>query len=583
MRDTPEVIGGDPPASPEPSGGDGKGEVAGASINTFLIADVRGYTRFTQLWGDEAAAKLAARFAAIAREGVEARGGSVIELRGDEALAVFASARQAIRAALDLQALFAHESEAVPTLPLHVGIGLDAGEAVPIEAGYRGGALNLAARLCGRAEAGEVLASREVAHLARKIDGVRYEDRGPIQLRGLTEPVTVIRVVSEDSDTAARLAQLAPAPPPGGTPSAPGVRRRPSWWRRTLVGAGALAIVATAILVVIRLGSGTSGHVTGCQLSIGPLNDGSFNEAVYEGLTRAGTDLEISVRAHEANSPEEDASALRRFIAQNCSLIVTLPTAQEPLVAAAKSNPTQDFLILDPFEAPSLPNILGVAFDVDQAAFLAGYLAAGTTKTGKVATFGGVPVPTVFPYMDGFAAGVLKYNVDHGTAVQLLGWDPAEGTGSFISQSDFAAFGNASRAREIAEGFISRGADIIFPVAGPAGQGAATAARNSGGVLLIGVDFDAFFESPTFADLWLTSVRKRYDVAVEDVMGLVVNGRFEGGGLLQGTLANGSVDLAPYHELSPRIKMEMRNRLDQLRAGIEDGSVSVNPRDYLAG
>jgi len=143
-----------------------------------LIADVRGYTLFTQERGDEAAAKLASKFASIAREGVEARGGRIVELRGDEALAVFGSARQAIRAAVDLQDRFVDETVSDPSFPLTVGIGIDAGEAVPVEGGYRGGALNLAARLCGQASAGEVLASQEATHLARKVEGVRYEDRG---------------------------------------------------------------------------------------------------------------------------------------------------------------------------------------------------------------------------------------------------------------------------------------------------------------------------------------------------------------------------------------------------------------------
>ena len=108
---------------------------SGAAIKAFLIADVRGYTLFTQERGDEAAAKLAAKFAAVAREGVAARGGEVIELRGDEALAVFDSPRQAIRAAVDLQDRFVEETVSDPNLPLTVGIGLDAGEAVPVEGG----------------------------------------------------------------------------------------------------------------------------------------------------------------------------------------------------------------------------------------------------------------------------------------------------------------------------------------------------------------------------------------------------------------------------------------------------------------
>src|SRR4249919_2295333 len=165
-----------------------------AGILTFLIADVRGYTTLTQSRGDEAAARLAAKFAEIAREGVEAHGGEVIELRGDEALAVFVSAREALRAAVDLQLVLADEIELDGSLPMRVGIGLDAGEAVPVDGGYRGGALNLAARLCSQARAGEILASQGVTHLARALAGVELHEYGEIELKGLAEPVRAFRV-----------------------------------------------------------------------------------------------------------------------------------------------------------------------------------------------------------------------------------------------------------------------------------------------------------------------------------------------------------------------------------------------------
>ena len=130
------------------------GLARGAAIRTFLIADIRGYTRFTAEHGDEAASRLATKFAEVAGEGVEAWGGELVELRGDEALAVFDSARQALRAAVELQSAFADETASDPALPLGVGIGLDVGEAVPVGDGYRGAALNLAARMCAIAGAG---------------------------------------------------------------------------------------------------------------------------------------------------------------------------------------------------------------------------------------------------------------------------------------------------------------------------------------------------------------------------------------------------------------------------------------------
>ena len=212
-------------------------------VRTFLIADVRGYTLFTAERGDEAATKLAARFAEVAREVVEEHGGSVIELRGDEALAVFESTRQAIRAATVLQRRFLEETEADPTLPLPVGIGLDAGEAVPLERGYRGGALNLAARLCGRASPGEILASQGVVLLARKVEGIRLVDQGEAHLKGLEEPVRVFRVVSDVSDPAEGFRRLAPAPPPRGPAPIRAARRHP-------VVAGLLALVLVAAIAV---------------------------------------------------------------------------------------------------------------------------------------------------------------------------------------------------------------------------------------------------------------------------------------------------------------------------------------------
>ena len=183
-------------------------ERSGSEIRTFLIADVRGYTVFTQERGDEAAAMLAARFAAIVREHVEARDGSVIELRGDEALAVFGSPRQAIRAAVDLQDRFLQETTKTPALPLPVGIGLDAGEAVPVGDGFRGGALNTAARLCAIAAPGEILGSQSLVHLARTVDGVGYDDRGDVRLKGLADPVHVSAIASAHVDVPGQMRSL---------------------------------------------------------------------------------------------------------------------------------------------------------------------------------------------------------------------------------------------------------------------------------------------------------------------------------------------------------------------------------------
>lgn len=168
-----------------------------ASILVFLIADVRGYTHFTQASGDAAAARLTEKFASIARSVVEQREGRLVEIRGDEVLAVFGSAQLGLQAAMDMQARFAEATVVDPALPLFVGIGLDVGEAVPVEdGGYRGAALNRAARLCSLAGAGEVLVTSGLAYVAPMVDDVVYVELGPAQLKGFTEPANVLRVTS---------------------------------------------------------------------------------------------------------------------------------------------------------------------------------------------------------------------------------------------------------------------------------------------------------------------------------------------------------------------------------------------------
>lgn len=219
------VSASDSPARPE------------VHTRTFLIADVRGYTKFTAARGDEAAGVLAARFAAVTRAVVTEHAGQLLELRGDEALVVFTSARTAIRAALALRERFVAETLADSDLPLPVGMGLDVGEAVEVEGGYRGGALNLAARLCSAAAPGEVLASREVTHLARHVDGVRYLDRGRLRFKGLTDLVPVVRVLPDIKDAEREAAFLAAV-------ATPRTRRRPSW--KLLVGAALVLVLLVA-------------------------------------------------------------------------------------------------------------------------------------------------------------------------------------------------------------------------------------------------------------------------------------------------------------------------------------------------
>jgi WD40 repeat protein/class 3 adenylate cyclase len=245
-----------------------------AAVLTFLFADVRGYTRFTRERGDAAAAGLAKRFADLARDAVEARGGRVFELQGDGALAVFESAGQAVRAGVEFQATCAEESVADPAFPLPVGIGIDRGAAVPVEGGYRGVALNMAARLCANAAAGQVLVTRAVAAAAQVGEvEVGFAERGPATFKGFEQAVDVIEAVAvavpEPSPGPGAVAVAADGRlPPELDPLTPMVGREHEmrWlrgtWRRVRRGRGGVLVVSgPAQIGKTRLAGELAGYV----------------------------------------------------------------------------------------------------------------------------------------------------------------------------------------------------------------------------------------------------------------------------------------------------------------------------------
>ena len=192
------------------------------------------------------------------------------------------------------------------------------------------------------------------------------------------------------------------------------------------------------------------------------------------------------------------------------------------------------------------------------------------TKTGKVGTFGGLPIPTVTIFMDGFAKGVAKYNEVKGTNVEVLGWDPANPDSGLFSMS----FDDQQKGRELAVSLMDEGADIIMPVAGPVGLGAAAAIKERGNAYLIGVDSDWFLTSPEYADITLSSVMKLMDATTMQVIKSVIDGTFQGG-VAVGTLANNGVSLAPLHNLESLASAELMAEIEQLKAEIIAGTLSV--------
>jgi basic membrane protein A len=342
--------------------------------------------------------------------------------------------------------------------------------------------------------------------------------------------------------------------------------------------AGAAALLLTGCGAAPDAGSSatqTASNYTGCIVSdSGGFDDQSFNQSSWEGLKKAEKDLGIKVNQVESKTNNDFEPNLRAMVTAGCNLTVTVGfLLGDATKAQATANPDKHFAIIDfGYDAP-VSNVKPIIYDTAQAAFLAGYLAAGTTKTGTVATFGGIKIPTVTIFMDGYADGVKYYNEQKGKDVKVLGWDKAKQDGSFTGD-----FEKQDKGKQFTQNFLDQGADIVMPVAGPVGKGAGAALKEAKAagkdVKLIWVDSDGFLTAPDYKDIMLSSVMKQMGEAVETVVKEDKDGKFTNAPYV-GTLANDGVQLAPFHDLDAAVPAELKTELDQIKKDIADGKLKV--------
>jgi basic membrane protein A len=262
---------------------------------------------------------------------------------------------------------------------------------------------------------------------------------------------------------------------------------------------------------------------------------------------------------------------IKEFQRGDCDLIVGVFSMADAIRFAAETNPDQKFQIETFYEQP-MDNVWTPIYASNQPAFLAGYVAAAVTKTGKVGTFGGIDIPGVAVFMDGFALGVAYYNKENGTSVEVLGWDAEKHEGLFVG-----GFCCALEGRQITQQLLEEGADIILPVAGTGvAPGAAYAVRTHGDAYLIGVDTDWAKTYPEFADIVLTSIMKNLDVSVIQAVSAIEDGTFTGGEHI-GTLETGEVGLAPFYEFDWLITDEVKAELEQIKYDIISGIIKTKP------
>jgi basic membrane protein A and related proteins len=325
--------------------------------------------------------------------------------------------------------------------------------------------------------------------------------------------------------------------------------------------------------------SAAAASFNACMVTdIGGIDDKSFNASAWAGMQAAQKDGKANVQYVQSTNENDYVPNINGLVAKKCDLIVTVGGLMgDATDQAAEANTSQKFAIVDDgpmnFKTNKVePNVHGLQFNTAQGAFLAGYLAAGSTKTGKVATWGGLNIPPVTVYMDGFFEGVQYYNQKKGTKVQVLGWDEANQKGGTFSQS----FTDSNVGKSTSDNFVNQGADIIFPVAGGAGAGAAkTAAASHGAVSVIWVDTDGCTSDAADCGVFLASVTKGISGAVQKVVEDTAGGTYQGGKSDILDLSNGGTDLVLGSQLGPKVPSTLTDEIKQVKADIVGGKIQI--------
>ena len=325
--------------------------------------------------------------------------------------------------------------------------------------------------------------------------------------------------------------------------------------------------------------SAAAASFNACMVTdIGGIDDKSFNASAWAGMQAAQKDGKANVQYVQSTNENDYVPNINGLVAKKCDLIVTVGGLMgDATDQAAEANTSQKFAIVDDgpmnFKTNKVePNVHGLQFNTAQGGFLAGYLAAGYSKTGKVATWGGLNIPPVTVYMDGFWEGVQYYNQKKGTKVQVLGWDETNQKGGTFSQS----FTDSNVGKSTSDNFVNQGADVIFPVAGGAGAGAAkTAAASHGAVSVIWVDTDGCVSDAGDCAVFLGSVTKGISGAVQKVVEDSAGGKYAGGKSDILDLSNGGTDLVLGSQLGSKVPSTLTDEIKQVKADIVSGKIQI--------
>jgi len=309
--------------------------------------------------------------------------------------------------------------------------------------------------------------------------------------------------------------------------------------------------------------AGPSAKKVALIIAQGGLGDRSYNDSGFAGLTKAAQDFGVQVKAIESRDPVGQGEQLLRQAAKaGFNLVITLEfTHFEPLARVAPDAPNTMFSILN--IAVDKPNVVSVIFKEHEGSFLAGALAAMVTRDTAIP---GINAQKVIGVIGGTkSVGIDKFIVGYQEGAKSIDKD----TKVLVSYSN--SFGDPAKGKELALAQFNQGADIVYQVAGGTGEGVIAAAKETNHYA-IGVDSDQDYLAPGHV---LTSMLKRVDLAVYDLIQQFVQGKLKGGTVITLGLREGGVGLSEMKYTRHLIPKAYADRVEQLRKDIIAGKLKV--------
>ncbi|MEI7982463.1 MAG: BMP family ABC transporter substrate-binding protein [Bacteroidota bacterium] len=297
----------------------------------------------------------------------------------------------------------------------------------------------------------------------------------------------------------------------------------------------------------------------------GSFNDRGFNQQALVGILLAASTIPFDWEARESESSAQIDSNIRYFVRNNFDLVITLGyDAAEATMNAVTTHPSVKFLLLD-YTFPVVPkNLVCVNYQVDQASFPCGFLAAwwATQKNAvnpKIAYVAGPNFSEIQQFTVSYTKGVEYFNTQYNKSVQVSGVNAT-------------AFNDTVQGARLADSLINQGADVVFACAGKTGNGALYKVKERA-KYGIGVDVDQYISIPDVGPYLLTSCMKRLDRTIKAEVLNFYYGQYHGGQIIHCTLENQGVEMAPYHDYDPFIPSDIKTAIDAVKTGIMNGTI----------